>query len=138
VFRYQFQHNASGQRQTAGVYCLSLGGLEASQNPSDELMSRFQSHEPPVKKVSQCTRSPVYGVQDKQTEKQGLIFRIDRISWVDDTEVEVEGGYYESGLSASGDFYRVVRKLGRWRVKEDRMLWIAQIRASPASRAWDR
>ena len=50
VFRYQFEHNASGQQQTAKVYFLSFG---KDQEPSDEFIARFKDHKPPVKKRSQ-------------------------------------------------------------------------------------
>lgn len=125
VFRYQFQHNASGQQQNAKVYFLSLGSIEEPEDPSDEFMKRFQGHQPPVKKVSQSIVSVFEGVKDKDTGEQGLIFRVTRIAWKSDVEVEVEGGYYENGLSASGNIYRVALEGGQWVVKEDRMIWIA-------------
>jgi hypothetical protein len=128
VFRYQFAHNASGLQQTAEFYCLSLGEVSDQDNldPSDELMRRFQDHQPPVKKASQCDADMSQGVTDRATgQQQGLIFRVTSIKWINDAEVEVEGGYYEAGLSASGNVYRVVKESGRWIVKEDKMLWIS-------------
>ena len=41
------------------------------------------------------------------------------------TEVEVAGGYYEGGLSASGNVYRLKRVDGGWKVIEDGMEWIS-------------
>lgn len=125
VFRYQFEHNASGLQQNAKVYFLSLGSLGETKDPSDEFMKRFRGHKPAVKKVSQSTVSVFEGVKDEDTGEQGLIFRVTRIEWKNDVEVEVQGGYYESGLSASGNIYRVRREGGKWVVKEDRMLWIS-------------
>lgn len=124
VFRYQFQHNVSGQQQNAKVYFLSIGTLSGSRDPSDEFMKRFQGHKPPVKKVSQAIAS-VEGVIDKDTGERGLIFRVTRIEWKSEVEVEVEGGYFESGLSASGNIYLVRQEGEKWVVKEDRMLWIS-------------
>ena len=47
VFRYQFQHNASGI-QKADVYFLTI----QSQNPSHRFIARFSDHSPPVRKGS--------------------------------------------------------------------------------------
>src|SRR5689334_13010252 len=76
VFRYLFEHNASGQQKKAGVYCLSLG---EDADPSDEFMRRFAGHKPPVRKLSQCTVGPYHGVIDKRTQKVGLKFRVSNI-----------------------------------------------------------
>ncbi len=78
VFRYQFEHNASGLQQAAEFYCLSLGEVTDKGNvdPSDELMRRFQGHRPPVKKVSQCAYDMSHGVTDRVAgQGPGLIFR---------------------------------------------------------------
>ena len=55
VFRYQFQHNQSGIQDQARVYCLTSGSWNEDDDPSDEFMTRFQGHVPPVKKGSQCS-----------------------------------------------------------------------------------
>lgn len=128
VFRYQFAPNASGLQQAAEFYCLSLGEVSDQGNvdPSDELMRRLQDHRPPVKVVSQCANDMSQGVTDRATGQQhGLIFRVTSIKWINDIEVEVEGGYYEAGLSASGNIYYVTKESGQWVVKEDKILWIS-------------
>lgn len=126
VFRYQFQHNASGAQQTAEFYCLSLGEYSNELDPDDELMQRFQGHKPAVKKISQCVYGPEMGVQDADTgQSGGLVFRVTHIEWISDTEVKVEGGYYEGGLSASGNIHWVVRQGNRWVVTKDQMQWIS-------------
>jgi len=85
VFRFQFDHNASGLQQNAKVYFLSLG--KGDKDPSDEFMERFRGQKPPVKKVSQGTVS-VTGVKDKETREQGLIFRVTSIKWISHTEID--------------------------------------------------
>ena len=128
VFRYQFTHNESGLQQSANFYCLSLGEVTAKANvdPSDELMRRFRGHQPPVEKTSQCAADISKGVTDRATSQRfGLIFRVTSIQWVSDTKVEALGGYYEGGLSASGNVYRVVKENDQWIVKEDKMKWIS-------------
>ncbi len=126
VFRYQFEHNASGAQQTAKFYCLSLGEYSTDIDPDDGLMQRFQGHKPAVKKVSQCAYGFEVGVKETETgQSGGLVFRVTSIRWISDTEVEAEGGYYEGNMSSSGNVYQVVRKEGRWIVTEDQMRWIS-------------
>ena len=120
VFRYQFEHNASGQQQTAKVYFLSFG---KDQEPSDEFIARFKDHKPPVKKRSQSKGQ--FEVIDKETGERGLIFSAVSIQVIDTNTVEVDGGYYEAGLSASGNVYTVKRNHGKWIVTKDQMLWIS-------------
>ena len=109
TFRYQFLHNASGRQQEAAAYFLSLFG----QDPDDAFLKRFEGHKPPIQKGSAF----VVG--------KGLKFRVERIKRVSDTKVEVSGGYYEAGLSSSGNTYIVELKEGKWVVTGDTMHWIS-------------
>jgi hypothetical protein len=121
VFRYQFNHNSSGQQQNAKVYFLSLN---QGRSPGNDLMIRFKGNKPPVRKVSEASVS-ARGVVDKKTGRRGLVFRITEIKWLGENDVEVEGGYFESGQSASTNVYKVKRESGRWVVKEDKVLEIS-------------
>lgn len=120
VFRYQFKHNASGQQTNATAYFLGLG----DSDPDDAFMNRFQGHRPPVKKLSQCTTKGMR-VTDKQTGKRGLIFSVDNIVVTGADTAEASGGYYEGGLSSSGNTYYLKRKNGKWFVEKDTMHWIS-------------
>lgn len=120
VFRYQFEHNASGQQTNAAAYYLEIGGAD----PDDAFMSRFQGHHPPVKKRAQCSTDGMR-VTDKTTGKLGLIFNIDKIAVTGADTAEASGGYYEGGLSASGNTYYLKWKNGRWFVEKDEMHWIS-------------
>jgi len=123
VFRWQFDHNASGAQKNAAAYFLRVG--KEGKDPSDAFMKRFEGHKPPVKKASQSRTDKISGVVDKETGKNGLVFRITRIIWISDTEALVEGGYYEAGLSASGNEYEVVKEGDKWTIKKDTMKWIS-------------
>jgi hypothetical protein len=123
VFRYQFEHNASGQQKRAEVYCLSIG---ENTDPSDEFIRRFAESKSPVRKISECYVGPFVGVVDKRTQRLGLVLRVGGIQWISATEVEASGGYYEAGLSASGDTYSVSNRFFKWRVTEDHMKWISE------------
>lgn len=122
VFRHQFGNNASGQKQGAKVYFLSLGW---KTDPSDEFMARFAGNTPPVKKVSEADSSAMKGVHDKKTGESGLIFNVGKITWKSDTEATANGGYYKAGLSASGNTYTLEKKDGVWTVTKDVMNWIS-------------
>lgn len=61
----------------------------------------------------------------RRQERKALIFRVTSIKWKSDTEVDVSGGYYEAGLSASGNTYTVKKEKGKWKVTNDKMHWIS-------------
>jgi len=121
TFRYQFLHNASGLQQNAKIYFLAIG--EEGGDPTDEFMERFADDKPTNKKESQAKLGD--GVKDRDTGERGLIFRVGNIKWVSDTEVEVEGGYYEAGLSSSGNTYFLKKQKDKWVVTKDVMHWIS-------------
>lgn len=125
VFRHLFTHNASGMKDRAAVYFLSLGEVDKSQDPSSALIARFAQHRPRVEAVSHARVSLDEGVRHRETGEQGLVFRVTAIKRVSDDVVEVEGGYYEANQSSSGNIYRVERKAGVWVVTDDKMQWIS-------------
>jgi hypothetical protein len=124
VFRHLFDHNASGQQRTAQVFCLQV---ENARDPSEELLKRFGAHTPPVKPASRCTvkRGTAWGGVQDDTGARGLIFRVDSIRRTGPETAEIEGGYFEAGLSASGNVYELVKEGRRWVVKTDTMQWIS-------------
>jgi hypothetical protein len=118
VFRHQFAHNASAIKQKAKAYYLALGSLINKRDPSSEFMQRFKGHKPSVERASLAEER--YG-----RIRDGLIFYIVEIRWINENEVEVSGGYHEGNMSSSGNKYQVVRKNGKWVVKKDTMKWIS-------------
>lgn len=125
VFRHQFAHNSSGQKDRAPIYFLSLGETDKPQDPSPALMARFAQHQPRVEPVSRAHVSFDSSVRHRDTGERGLIFRVTSIERVSDDLAIVEGGYYEGNLSSSGNTYRVERKNGVWVVTDDKMQWIS-------------
>ncbi len=123
VFRWQFDNNASGLQRTAKVYCLRVA--ENDGDPSDEFIGRFAGNKPPVRKASECSTDMREGALDKKTGEKGLVFSVGRITWKSDAEVEVAGGYWEGGLSASGNTYTLKKENGQWKVTSDKMSWIS-------------
>lgn len=129
VFRHQFSNNASGQQQSAQVYFVALLVQTDSTHQShyidcsDDFMARFAGNVPPVKRFSECSVSG-NGVTDTRTGAYGILFRIESITEIDPHEAEVTGGYFEGGLSASGNIYRVKWTDG-WVVISDILRWIS-------------
>lgn len=122
VFRYQFEFNASGQGQSANAYYLRL---EDDQDPTLRLLQRFDGHQPPVKPASRSTlEAGTALVVDSQSGLPGLIFWIADIRWLDDDNIEVDGGYDEASESASGSVYYLQKAGGLWKVRDEKMQWI--------------
>ncbi|MEJ7638905.1 MAG: hypothetical protein WKF75_13280 [Singulisphaera sp.] len=109
VFRHQFEHNSSAIQKDAKSYFLSV----KDKDPSPALLKRFTGHKPPVNDGS------------KFRTGQGLLFEIRSMKWLGDDAVEVLGGYYEHGLSASNNLYRVERRGARWVVTKDKLKGVA-------------
>lgn len=109
LFRYQFKNNASGAQQNAEAYFLSI--YEA--DPPKDLMARFEKSIPHVKLGSEFKVG------------SGLKFRIRSVKMLDKNNVEIEGGYYEAGLSSSGNTYQLQKKNSKWQVISDKMKWIS-------------
>ena len=122
TFRHMFKKNASGMQQSAGVYCLDF---ENTSDPPASFMARFARDPKTVRAGSACTRSAGSGVIDKTTKARGLVFRIDAVKYADKDHATVNGGYYEAGLSASGNVYTLERQKGAWVVVKDEMSWIS-------------
>ena len=130
VFRHVFVSNYSCQQQGAHVYFVGRYIPRDSTHPgyyadlSEEFMARFRENPTPVKKTSECNWSG-YGVFDKRTGESGLLFWIESIRELGSDQVEVSGGYFESGISASTDRYIVKRVDGIWIVIRDYLTGIA-------------
>lgn len=152
VFRYAFAHNGSIEQNNVSAFYLSvipgwaklthsggtpvidrvLGAVGLAREESDRwdrpsassgLVGRFSGHKPPVKPASECRIRDAHGVTDARGANKGLVFIAGRIRWISPTRVEVEGGYYENGTSASGNIYTLVRKNGHWVVIRDKYIW---------------
>lgn len=123
AFRHLFGDNASALKQGARFYCLEVeGGADASP----ALLARLADVGVRVVPASSCVPDPKDGVTEKASgERQGLIFRIEEIRKVGPGRVDVDAGYYEAGLSASGETLEMVREGEAWKVTADRRRWIS-------------
>src|ERR1700689_3389546 len=85
VFLYQFDHNASGGKNHAHDYFLSI--VEGDHNffghdLPDPFMARFAGHKPPVRKFSDCRIKNDGEVVLKHSGKAGLLFMTGSITWL--------------------------------------------------------
>ena len=122
VFRHMFGSNASGQGTSAGVYCIEV---EGQADPTTGFLARLKDVRPTVKGVSRCDASAEHGVIDRSTHAHGLIFRIETVKFKDGHHATATGGYYEAGLSASGNIYTIELRKTKWVVTKDQMTWIS-------------
>jgi hypothetical protein len=107
TFRYQIQYNASGGQQKTKAYFLSL----FKKNPSPEFLKRFEGHKPPIKNGSEFEIG------------KGLKYHVYSMRRLEDTKVEVYGGYYVKGLCALGNTFVVENKGDKWIVTFGKILW---------------
>jgi hypothetical protein len=121
VFRHQFDHNASAGKRNVDYFFISV----ENSDPPEALLTRFAAEKPPVLPASLAASSPSEGVRHKELGGRGLKFRISSVKWLDADTAEVQGGYYEGGLSSSGNVYRVERHGGKWSVTKDEMRYIS-------------
>jgi hypothetical protein len=137
-----FRYNIEGiHAPLFRVVCLSWGhsyqiaseGLDEKNDPSDEFISRFDDCEIPVKKISECDLDNIdedggtfcFNVVDGETGEDGIVFRVNGIRRLGASEVEVEGGYDSTCVSASGNLYTVVYDGDKWVVVDDVVLWMS-------------
>ena len=122
AFRFQFGHYATGEQKSAKVYFLACG--ESKPDPSDEFMSRFAGHTPPVSKLSACEANAIKGVHDKKTGEQGVVFTVSYfINW-DSTNTAFVTGTYYSGRSFSENSFYLKKENGNWKVTNEDVRWV--------------
>jgi hypothetical protein len=110
----------SGAQQGAAFYCLNT----EDGDPSDALLARFAGHRPVTLKMSSCNES-AQGVTARGFTGLGLVIRISSITLEGFDRATAEGGYFEAGLSSSGNVYELERRSDGWHVISDRMMWIS-------------
>ena len=116
VIRYQMKDFKSD------IFFVDING----KDPSDDFMKRLSDMPGIVKKASASAfNKENMLVVDKETGKQGTIFKAGSIRWLSPDAVTVDGGYYCGGLCAAGIVFRLRRKHGKWVVTGSKMIWIS-------------
>lgn len=125
VFRYLVGHNASAG-QTGVPICLEIYQARQARDPSPFIMAAMSGFATRVVPGSAC-ESSANGVflKGDSAKGRGLVFRTEEVK-IDGDKATVTGGYFEAGLSASGNIYTVARQHdGSWLVTDDQMQWIS-------------
>lgn len=103
---------------TSGANFLSIDG----KDPSNAFMKRFEGTKAPVWKLSRAVKKTLFhhytSIQDRETGDDGTILELRKIKWLDDSTVEVQGGYDCGSLCAADGIFRVAREKGAWVVKK--------------------
>jgi hypothetical protein len=126
VFRYLVDHNASGGQTGVPFVCLEINQHDQARDPSPFIMTAMSKSRPRAVPGSAC-ESSASGVflKGDHAKGRGLVFRTEEVK-IDGDKATVTGGYFEAGLSASGNIYTVERQRdGSWLVTSDQMQWIS-------------
>jgi hypothetical protein len=126
VYRYLVDHNASGMQTGAPFVCLEIYQNDQARDPSPFIITAMSKGRPRAVPVSACESSSggVF-LKGDRAKGRGLVFRTSDVK-IDGDKATVTGGYFEGGLSASGNIYTLERQRdGGWLVTSDEMQWIS-------------
>jgi hypothetical protein len=112
VYRYLVDHNASGAQTGAPFVCLEINENDQARDPSPFIITAMSKRRPRAVPVSAC-ESSTEGVflKGDRAKGRGLVFRTEDVK-IDGDKATVTGGYFEAGLSASGNIYTLERHQG--------------------------
>jgi hypothetical protein len=126
VFRYLVSHNASAAQTGAPFVCLEIDQRDQARDPSPFIMTAMRGSRPRAVPGSAC-ESSASGVflKGDHAKGRGLVLRTEEVR-IEGDKATVTGGYFEAGLSASGNTYTLERQRdGSWLVTSDQMQWIS-------------
>lgn len=123
VLRYQFEHNAAANKY--GIFCIAMGERETNSDAPTKLIRDLNDASHKVVKHSDCNAHIDDGVTERSSGKPALMLNVGKVNWVAKDEAVVDGGYYENGLSASGNTYHLKKVSGVWQVVQNQLNWIA-------------
>lgn len=93
------------------------------KDPSDQLLSHLQLPGKMVKKLSESTGRP--SPRDKISGKQGILFVVGPVKWMQDQSVQVNGEYWCGGLCSAEYLYKLHLQNGLWTVDSAQLIWIS-------------
>ena len=112
IVRYQIEN----WDLRAEVYFIEI----ESKDPSKAFLQRFADIVKPVKAKSESRKKKYYlsfyNIEDRRTNKPGVVFDQGTINWKADSAVEVEGGYSCASECMAGGIYYLKKQDGRWSV----------------------
>jgi hypothetical protein len=105
VLRYQFEHNASANR--SAIFCIAISGGNTDVDAPAKLLEGLNDATHKAVRSSDCNGNEGNGVIERSSGKPALMLNVGQVKWLAPDDVEVDGGYYEASLSASGNTYRL-------------------------------
>jgi len=123
VLRYQFEHNAAANKYD--IFCIGMSEGEPNSDAPTKLIRDLNDASHKVVKHSDCNAHMDNGVTEHSSGKPALMLNVGKVNWLTKDEAMVEGGYYENGLSSSGNTYHLKKISGVWRVVQNQMNWIS-------------
>ena len=126
VYRYLVGHNASAGQTGVPFVCLEINQHDQARDPSPYIMKAMGGSRPRAVPGSACesSGSGVF-LKGDHAKGRGLVLRTEDVK-IDGDKATVTGGYFEAGLSASGNTYTLERQRdGSWLVTSDQMQWIS-------------
>ena len=123
VLRYQFEHNAAANKYA--IFCIAISKGETTSDAPAKLIQGLNDATHKVVKSSDCNAHMDNGVTERSSGKPALMLNVGKANWLAKDEAVVEGGYYEAGLSSSGNTYHLKKISGVWRVVQNQLNWIS-------------
>jgi len=123
VLRYQFGHNAAANKYD--IFCVAISEGKTNSDAPTKLIRDLNDASRKVVKHSNCNADMDNGVTERSSGKPALMLNVGKVNWLAKDEVVVEGGYYENGLSSSGNTYHLKKISGVWQVVQNQMNWIS-------------
>jgi len=123
VLRYQFEHNAAANKYA--IFCIAISKGETTSDAPAKLIQGLNDATHKVVKSSDCNAHMDNGVTERSSGKPALMLNVGKVNWLAKDEAVVEGGYYEAGLSSSGNTYHLKKISGVWRVVQNQLNWIS-------------
>jgi len=88
--------------------------------PTDAFISRFSSHQPPVRSVAESKVSPTGAIVERGSGKAGAIVQIATIQKKSAAESDVEVALSSLPPNSNRFLYTVARENGTWKVKNSK------------------
>ncbi len=89
---------------------------EGEGDPSDELIKRFATRRPAVRKVSACRLAQDQTPVDRTTGERGTRLSAGGITWISETEVQVGLSCQKGFLWGFGESVTLIKEGGKWMV----------------------
>lgn len=115
VYQAMFADNGSAIQGGAAAFCIGIGAGWNLRDPAKSVLEALRD-DARVKPASACDAGKNgERVTDRASGKPALLFGLDLIDCVSESDCRFRGSYYEGNLSAQGNVYRARLVNGLWR-----------------------